>query len=1679
MKFFNLFLFLLLLHIFGSLLSAVTLDTDTFDSTTDSWGGTNVTQESGKLRIDRDDTASKTFTFVGYENQTVDFSLDAIEIDTWESTDYLEIRVDGTLVFLNDTIDGTETKTFSATLNGSGSTTITITPNTNANAEDIYIDNIQISGVLVTPSLAISPTTLSTTEGNSGTTNAAYTVTLSATPTNTVTVNYATAGSGTNPATSGTDFTATSGTLTFASGTTTLTQTINVPIIGDTVVENNETYTLTLSSATNATITTAIATGTITNDDTPLLNLTKTASATLVNQSTAMSYTLTTTNSAATNSTGVTIADTLPSGMGYISSSGSGWTCSSVGSPVVLTCAMSQLAAGASSTLTLNVTAPTSSTSGTVTFVNTATVTDANLTTSTSSATVTLNRLPVGTNDSVSTASHTAISGNVLSNDTDLDNDTLTVLNAGTYTLSYGALVINANGSYTYTPGYFTGETDHYTYTLSDSHGATATATLNISIGSACTDTGLVNAERNFCLRKQTVLFGDMVTVGNTIVVPPTTQSLSGGKTYANYCSAYTNGTFLTDQANTDNQALYLCSYKPDSYINATSAQVITSSNAKIKWAGLYLQSVVRQTDAASLSSMDVKIKNGSSAYVSAGSPTVINHNSYVTTNSINYNNYSAFIDVTNILTSNSWKDGVFTVANVPVTTDTLVGGDSVIGKYGAWSLVIIYEDSTLPLKSVSVYDGWQRITGTDASSSANITVNNFYTPTSGTIDSEVSIFVAEGDKYRTGDSFKVGTTSLGTVGNAFDSSIVATGSRTPSLSNNQGIDIKTYQIGTSGLNLLSHSQSSIIFSLSTASPYDYFYPSMLAFSTEVYHPRMCYYENLYDANGLLTNGALVAKGSAIKAKVLLKNDMNEPAQKVMLYRTFDSTMPYTDGSTGYKLNPTGATTADKMLNATTSVTDALGAADVFDYSTPLSLFSLHAGTGATYNQGGDFNNSQTALFDYNTTADFDGNTSISYQIAYTMPTIGFRYEGELVKCEDFNNTFGVTPNDNIAAIGFDARETSIPQADDNRSITTKVVNKPYQINIVSLSTNGELAPYTGIENNRVYLFAVESTVCALPEADRLVAIASKPRDSYVTFNNNDSAHVSNNLTETVASKNKKIMMNFINWNQEFLDAAFSCSNSNTQAVLQGVPQCLNSNSKLAQVFPNLVTACLGGARPACESSSYAASGHPSPPYDNDFGCYQCLAGGAGAAVCSTDNFASRPNEFNSTITANQIFIAEQNSSITFKANKYTGTGTTDYNETVNASFAVDLNISDSNKICAVSSIHFVPNITFVNGLVTGNYALSNVGDFNVSIYEKIGSEFALIDADDTPDTTRLITPYQQQIKVIPDHFFIEGNLTNAGNGFTYFSNFKEHNDTLSRNMSASLDMNITAQGESDANLSNYTSQCYAKDGNITATLNNALNITPAGSLTKLLWYDSLHDINGSVPLSAATTYILNMVKTQFTNDTNGTATVKYLINFDRNQTFAANPLMLNIHNINYTDSDTAQGNQVLDKNATFIYGRTHAPRHRFNENDGNVSLYYEAYCDTNGNKTLLPNGTNSNITDDPRWFINANHTSVAGVAGTVMQKNNSLITVTTAPTGNHQDSVVIAYDGSKGNPYKATMENNASIWLIYNKYLPTATKNEFEVEFEGADSNWSGKHETNTTTIKSGTDKTNRRTMW
>lgn len=203
----------------GGSTGAVTVDYTTADGT--ALAGADYTSTIGTLSWADGDTAAKTITV-------------PIIDDTTDETD------ETFTVTLSNATNG-------ATL-GTATQTVTITDND--------VPTVQFQSA--------------TSSGSESTTPALINVTLSVAPVSNVTVNYSTTN---GTATAGSDYTATSGTLTITAPATS--GQISVPIINDSTQESSETFTVTLSSpSANAALgTTTVHTYTINDDDGPVATI--------------------------------------------------------------------------------------------------------------------------------------------------------------------------------------------------------------------------------------------------------------------------------------------------------------------------------------------------------------------------------------------------------------------------------------------------------------------------------------------------------------------------------------------------------------------------------------------------------------------------------------------------------------------------------------------------------------------------------------------------------------------------------------------------------------------------------------------------------------------------------------------------------------------------------------------------------------------------------------------------------------------------------------------------------------------------------------------------------------------------------------------------------------------------------------------------------------------------------------------------------------------------------------------------------------------------------------------------------------------------------------------------------------------------------------------------------------
>jgi uncharacterized protein len=103
-----------------------------------------------------------------------------------------------------------------------------------------------------------------------------------------------------------------------------------------------------------------------------------------------------------------------------------------------------------------------------------------------------VNDAPVALNDSASTRYSTAVTLNVLANDSDIDVGDAPVL-ASVTQAGHGSVAIGSNGNVTYTPTALWNGSDSFSYSVSDGRGGSATATVNVTVTGSITGTDANN----------------------------------------------------------------------------------------------------------------------------------------------------------------------------------------------------------------------------------------------------------------------------------------------------------------------------------------------------------------------------------------------------------------------------------------------------------------------------------------------------------------------------------------------------------------------------------------------------------------------------------------------------------------------------------------------------------------------------------------------------------------------------------------------------------------------------------------------------------------------------------------------------------------------------------------------------------------------------------------------------------------------------------------------------------------------------------------------------------------------------------------------------------------------------------------------------------------------------------
>ncbi|WP_417370490.1 gliding motility-associated C-terminal domain-containing protein [Gelidibacter japonicus] len=274
---------------------------------------------------------------------------------------------------------------------------------------------------------------------------------------------------------------------------------------------------------------------------------------------------------------------------------------------------------------------------------------------------------------------------------------------------------------------------------------------------------------------------------------------------------------------------------------------------------------------------------------------------------------FSAYVDVTDYVRNNG-NAGLYHVADI-----ALVEGDGgSTGYYGGWGMVVVYENSQMKWKDITVFDGHAYVAG-NTTVSHTLDVAGFNSAQNGPVNLKLGVMAGEGDRNISGDYFKMRKhsdntfESLNHSGNSttnfFNSSILTDGARFPDLLNNTGLDISIFDLDNSNNSLIGNNQTSTRFEYgSTQDTYIIF---NITFAVDAYIPESEGLLSLQSIAGNPANAPYIAfPGDQLEYGLEIRNKGTEPIKDAKLVIPIPFTSEFVPGSINFN-------EYDNLFNAT------------------------------------------------------------------------------------------------------------------------------------------------------------------------------------------------------------------------------------------------------------------------------------------------------------------------------------------------------------------------------------------------------------------------------------------------------------------------------------------------------------------------------------------------------------------------------------------------------------------------------------------------------------------------------------------------------------------------------------------------------------------------------------------
>lgn len=441
-----------------------------------------------------------------------------------------------------------------------------------------------------------------------------------------------------------------------------------------------------------------------------------------------------------------------------------------------------------------------------------------------------------------------------------------------------------------------------------------------------------------FAIRYQTNQKGGITFVSNTaLTCNPTATSQS--TTCPTATSTNQNSITGSTDYNNNGWTMQYVDVDGDATTTMSSSDSLNlPSCSEISWAGLYW--CASNTNGASsqpngyTNRNQVKFKVNNGTYQSLTADQIIN-------STTGYQSYFCFKNVTSLVQGAGIK-ARFTLANMFCWTgaQNLAGG---------WTLVVVYKNTTLTDRNLTVFDGLAVVT---SSNNVTVPISGFLTPLSGPVNFELGVTALDGDRGSTGDQLSfngVGTNYLNVTdamhatSNSFNSTIcyngVLTPFRLPNFNNTLGYDANIYLPNNSSLNYIGNSATSANIKLATSS--DIVMTNVITSAIDIYQPDLRATVSYTDLNG-----GLVMANDILEYKIKCVNIGSDLAVNTYVLDTLDIRTDLVPGSLQVVYGPNSGIKTDALAD------------DQGEYISASRVVKFRIGTGANGTTGGQVQNS-------------------------------------------------------------------------------------------------------------------------------------------------------------------------------------------------------------------------------------------------------------------------------------------------------------------------------------------------------------------------------------------------------------------------------------------------------------------------------------------------------------------------------------------------------------------------------------------------------------------------------------------------------------------------------------------------------------------------------------------------